>query len=177
MLPLAGAPGWPCPFFLFGQLCVALCVADGEGLAAAVAAVVPAVVPVVEDVADVLDVVDDDAEWLVAALATAKLPPNPTPSAPAVTAVPIMILPSLDFNVSASSRSGDGPDAQDTRAGCGRTAALLCRRYEICPLSDLWGCWDQRADRPTVNTCWLAWVASDPMPVTALPDGASALIR
>jgi len=93
----AGAPALPCPFFMFGQLCVAL----GLGVAdAALAAVVPVVVD---------EVVDDGEEWLVAALATAMLPPNPTPSAPAPIAVPIMILPSLDFNVSASSRSGDGP--------------------------------------------------------------------
>jgi hypothetical protein len=115
---------------MFGQLCVALCEAEGEGLAVADAALA-AVVPVVDEVVDVVvEVVDDGEEWLVAALATARLPPNPTPSAPAPTAVPIMILPSLDFNVSASSRSGDGPGSQDTRAGCGRTAAILCRRYE-----------------------------------------------
>ena len=75
----------------------------------------------VVDVVD--DVVDDGVEWVVAALATARLPPNPTPSAPAPTAAPIMILPSLDFNVSASSRSGDGP-AHRTPA---RAAAALQR--------------------------------------------------
>jgi len=102
VLALAGAPGLPCPFFMFGQLCVALCEADGEGLAVADAALA-AVVPVVDDVVDVVDdVVDDGVEWVVAALATAMLAPNPTPSAPAPTAVPIMILPSLDFNLSAS---------------------------------------------------------------------------
>ena len=101
MLLLAGAPGLLCPFFMFGQLCVALFEADGEGLAVADAALA-AVVPVVDEVVDVDDVVDDGEEWLVAALATAMLPPNPTPSAPAPTAVPIMILPSLDFNLSAS---------------------------------------------------------------------------
>jgi hypothetical protein len=102
----------PCPFFMFGQLCVALCEADGEGLAAADAALA-AVVPVVDEIVDVVDdVVDDGEEWLVAALATARLPPNPTPSAPAPTAVPIMILPSLDFNVSAS---------------CGRVMVLVHR--------------------------------------------------
>ena len=123
MLPLAGAPGLPCPFFMFGQLCVALCEADGEGLAVADAALA-AVVPVVDDVVDVVDdVVDDGEEWLVAALATAMLPPNPTPSAPAPTAVPIMILPSLDFNVSASSRSGDGPGPRTPA----RAAAALQR--------------------------------------------------
>jgi glycosyltransferase involved in cell wall biosynthesis len=140
VLLLAGAPGLPCPFFMFGQLCVALCEADGEGLAVADAALA-AGVPVVDEVVDVVDdVVDDGEEWLVAALATAMLPPNPTPSAPAPTAVPIMILPSLDFNVSASSRLGDGPSAQDTRAGCGRTAAILCLRYETGFPDDSWGC-------------------------------------
>ena len=133
MVVPAGAPGLPCPFFMFGQLCVALCEAEGEGVAVLADAALTAVVPVVDDeVVDVVDdVVDDGEEWLVAALATAMLPPNPTPSAPAPTAVPIMILPSLEFNVSASSRSGDGPGAQDTRAGCGHAAAMLCRRYEI----------------------------------------------
>ncbi|HEV2254105.1 MAG TPA: hypothetical protein VGS06_13000 [Streptosporangiaceae bacterium] len=140
MLLLAGAPGLFCPFFMFGQLWVAFCEAEGEGVAVADAALA-AVVPVVDEVVDVVDdVVDDGEEWLVAALATAMLPPNPTPSAPAPTAVPIMILPSLDFNVSASSRSGDGPGAQDTRAGCGRTAVKLCRRYETGLLEDSWGC-------------------------------------
>jgi hypothetical protein len=90
---------------MFGQLCVA----DADGVAAGVAdPLLAAVVPDVDDV--VVDEVDDvvDAgvdEWLVAALATARLPPNPTPSAPAPTAVAIAILPSRDFNVSASSRS------------------------------------------------------------------------
>lgn len=94
---------------MFGQLCVALFEAEGEGLAVLDTAL-SAVVPEVEAVVDVVDeVVDDGVEWLVAALATARLPPNPTPSAPAPTAVPIMILPSLDLNVIASSRSGEGP--------------------------------------------------------------------
>ena len=110
MLLLVGLPRGPCPFFMFWQLCMALCEADGEGLALADAALA-AVAPVVDEVVDeVDDVVDDGVEWVVAALATATLPPNPTPSAPAPTAAPIMILPSLDFNVSASSRSGDGPE-------------------------------------------------------------------
>jgi len=109
VLLLPAAPGLACPFFMFGQLCVALFEAEGEGLAVLDAAL-PAVVPEVEAVVDVVDeVVDDGVEWLVAALATARLPPNPTPSAPAPTAVPIMILPSLDLNVIASSRSGEGP--------------------------------------------------------------------
>jgi hypothetical protein len=103
VLVLADAPGRPCPFFMFWQLCVALCEADGEGVAVLTDAALTAVVPVVTDVVDVF--VDNVvvAEWLVAALATARLPPNPTPSAPAPTAVPIMILPSLDLTVSASS--------------------------------------------------------------------------
>ena len=112
---------------MFWQLCVALFEADGEGLAVADAALA-AVVSVVDEVVDVVDdVVDDGEEWLVAALATAMLPPNPTPSAPAPTAVPIMILPSLDFNVSASSRSGDGPGARTPA----RAAAAL-QRYSAC---------------------------------------------
>ena len=82
---------------MFGQLCVALGEALGVGAAELAEAAVTAVDDVVVDV-----VVDDGEEWLVAALATAMLPPNPTPSAPAPTAVPIMILLSLDFNVSAS---------------------------------------------------------------------------
>ena len=97
---------------MFGQLCVALLEAEGEGRAVLDAAL-PAVVPEVEAVVDVVDeVVDDGVEWLVVALATAMLPPNPTPSALAPTAVPIMILPSLDLNVIASSRSGEGPGAR-----------------------------------------------------------------
>jgi hypothetical protein len=91
---------------MFAQLCVALCVAgdEGEGVAALLGdPALTAVVLVPDD--------DDVAEdvCVVAALATAMLAPNPTPSAPAPIAVPIMILPSLVFNVSASSRSGDGP--------------------------------------------------------------------
>ena len=84
---------------MFGQLCVALCVVDGAGAGVAAVAAV-ALVPV--------DDVDED-ECVVAALATAMLAPNPTPSAPAPIAVPIRILPSVVFNVSASSWSGDGP--------------------------------------------------------------------
>ena len=97
VLAFPGAPCMlPCVPLMFGHLCAVLCVADGEGEGvAAVTAVVP--VDVDEDVC------------VVAALATAVLAPNPTPSAPAPIAVPIMILPSLVFNVSASSRSGDGP--------------------------------------------------------------------
>ena len=70
-------------------------VADGEGAAAVFAdPFFTAVVAVPWDVAEVVCV--------VAALATARLAPNPTPSAPAPTAAPIMILPRLVFNVSAS---------------------------------------------------------------------------
>ena len=84
----------PCVPLMFGHLCAVLCVADdeGEGVAA-----VTAVVPV-----DV-DVDADEDVCVVAALATAMLAPNPTPSAPAPIAVPIMILPSLVFNVSSPS--------------------------------------------------------------------------
>jgi hypothetical protein len=98
-------PGAPCPLFMFGQLCVPLCVPDGAGVAAVPAdPALAAVVPVADD--DVDAGVD---EWVVAALAAARLPPNPTPSAPAPTAVAMMILPSLVVNVSASSRWSDGP--------------------------------------------------------------------
>jgi hypothetical protein len=91
---------------MFGQLCVALCVADDEGEGVAALLGDPALTAVVLAPDD-----DDVAEdvCVVAALATAMLAPNPTPSAPAPIAVPIMILPSVVFNVSASSRSGDGP--------------------------------------------------------------------
>lgn len=89
-----------------GQLCVALCVTDGAGDGVAALLAEPALTAVALAPDD-----DDVAEdvCVVAALATAMLAPNPTPSAPAPIAVPIMILPSLVFNVSASSRSGDGP--------------------------------------------------------------------
>ena len=110
MLVLAGAPGLPCPFFMFWQLCVAFFEAEGEGVAELAGAALTAVVAVVDDVVDVFVDGVVVAEWLVAALATARLPPNPTPSAPAPTAVPIAIFPSLDLTVSASSWSGDGPE-------------------------------------------------------------------
>ena len=90
--------------FMCWQLCVALGVADGEGVAAVLADPALTAVVAVPDEFDVVEVV-----CVVAALATAMLAPNPTPSAPAPIAVPMMILPSLVFNVSASSRSGDGP--------------------------------------------------------------------
>jgi hypothetical protein len=151
---------------MFWQLCVALFEAEGEGVAELADAALTAVVPVVREVVDVFadDVVV--AEWLVAALAAARLPPNPTPSAPAPTAVPIMILPSLDLNVSASSRSGDGPGHRTPAL-----AATALRRDSVGAMRR-----GQRAGRVTVKTSWLAWVASEPMPVTASPDGASALI-
>ena len=91
---------------MFGQLCVALWVADDEGEGVAALLGDPALTAVVL-VPDDDDVAEDVC--VVAALATAMLAPNPTPSAPAPITVPIMILPSLVFNVSASSRSGDGP--------------------------------------------------------------------
>ena len=161
MLVLAGAPCMPCPFFMFWQLCVALCEAEGEGVAVLADAALTAVVPVVDEV------VDDVVDWFVAALATDMLTPNPTPSAPVPTAVPIMILPSLDLNVSASSRSGDGPGPRTPAL-----AAAALRRDSAGAMR--WG--GQREGRVTVKTSWLAWVASEPMPVTAPPDAASALI-
>ena len=105
VLPLpAGAPGAPFPPFMFVQLCVGFAVDDAEGVAVVELAdpALAAVVPDVED--EVVEVVEDVvvAEWVVAAPATAMLAPSPTPSAPAPTALPIMILPSLVFNVSAS---------------------------------------------------------------------------
>jgi hypothetical protein len=104
-LPL-GAPGAPCPPFMFVQ-CVGFGVDDAEGVAAVLAdPALPAVVPDVEDEVVEDEVVDDVvvAECVVAALATAMLAPSPAPSAPKPTALPIMILPSLVFNVSASKR-------------------------------------------------------------------------
>jgi hypothetical protein len=85
---------------MFVQWCVGFGVDDAEGVAAVPAD--PALTAVVPDVGD--EVVDDVvvAECVVAALATAMLAPSPTPSALAPTAAPIMILPSLVFNVSAS---------------------------------------------------------------------------
>ena len=79
---------------MFGHLCVA----DADGLAAGVADVLAFDVEPVDDVPVlVVDAVVDVEldEWDVAALATAMLPPNPTPSAPAATAVPMMTFPSL----------------------------------------------------------------------------------
>jgi hypothetical protein len=98
--PPVGAPGAPCPPFIFVQWCAGFCVDEGVGAVVAVLAdpALTAVVAGVED--EVVDV--EAAECVVAALATARLPPNPTPSAPAPTAVPIRILPSLVFKVSAS---------------------------------------------------------------------------
>jgi hypothetical protein len=77
---------------MFGQLC-GECVADGAGVAAAAFP---------ESAELVLAVVDDGAACEVAALATARLPPSPAPSATAPTAVVMMIRPSLVCNVSAS---------------------------------------------------------------------------
>ena len=58
-LPVLVLPGAPCLFwppFMFGQLCVALGVADAEGVAAVLAD--PLLAVVVPDVDDVDDVVD-----------------------------------------------------------------------------------------------------------------------
>ena len=81
---------------MFGQLCegAVLGVAVGEDVAAVAAD--PALTAVVVMPPDVDEVV------CVAALATAMLAPNPAPSAPAATAAPMMILPRVVFNVSAS---------------------------------------------------------------------------
>ena len=99
---------------------MALGFADDEGAGVAALLGDPALTAVVLAPDD--DVAEDVC--VVAALATAMLAPNPTPSAPAPIAVPIMILPSVVFNVSASSRSGGGP-AHRTPA---QTADLLERR-------------------------------------------------
>jgi len=96
VLLLLGVPGTPrLPPFMFWQLCVGLLDADGEGVAAVLAD--PALAAVV-----VADPDDVDDVCVVAALATARLPPSPTPSAPAPIALARIILPSLVFNVSAS---------------------------------------------------------------------------
>ena len=68
--------------------------ADGAGVAAAaLPELAEFVLAVVDDAGAVCD---------VAALATARLPPSPAPSATAPTAVVMMIRPSLVCNVSAS---------------------------------------------------------------------------
>jgi hypothetical protein len=77
---------------------VHLCVAAADGLAAGVAAVLADDADPVLAVDAVVDVEVD--EWVVAALATAMLPPNPTPSAPAAMAVPMMTFPSLVRTIS-----------------------------------------------------------------------------
>ena len=112
---------------MFGQLCVALCVADDEGEGVAALLGDPALTAVVLASDD-----DDVAEdvCVVAALATAMLAPNPTPSAPAPIAVPIMILPSLVFNVSASSWSGDGPAHRTPARAADFLQRTLCQPYE-----------------------------------------------
>jgi hypothetical protein len=81
--------------FMFGQLWVE-CVADGAGVAAAAFP---------ESAELVLAVVDDaGAACDVAALATARLPPSPAPSATAPTAAVMMVRPSLVCTIGASSR-------------------------------------------------------------------------
>jgi hypothetical protein len=112
----------PCgarPPFLFGQLCVA----EGEGVGAVLADPEPAAV--VPDAGG--EVSEDEGE--VAALATARLAPNPAPSAPAPTAVTMMILPSLVLNVSASLGRG-WVRTQENHAGFGPAAAKLSPGYE-----------------------------------------------
>ena len=118
---------------------------------------------VVDEVDDVVDAGVD--EWLVAALATAMLPPIPTPSAPAPTAVPMMMVPSLDLTVFSSWSGGPGHRRP-------RPAGAALQRDSAGGMKSS----RQRHGKATVKTSWLAWVASEPMPITAAPDGASALI-
>jgi hypothetical protein len=167
--PVLVLPGAPCPFCMFGQLCVVPCVADGLGVAAALAdPLLAAVVPDVDD-----EVVDDEVDadvdgCEVAALATAMLAPNPTPSAPAPTAVPMRTLLTLDLNMPASSRLGDGPGP--------RTPTLAEAEMQRCSVRDMKSA--QLAGRATVKTSWPCWVVIRPMPVTGEsgdPDGASAV--
>ena len=89
-----GLPRWALP--MFGQLCegAVLGVAVGEEVAAVVADPALTAVVMPPDV--------DEVMCVVAALATAMLAPNPAPSAPDPTAAPMMILPRVVFNVSAS---------------------------------------------------------------------------
>ena len=149
---------------MFWQLCAAVRVADGGGVAVLAGAALAAVVPVLDDVTD--DVVDAGAaERLVAALATAMLPPIPTPSAPAPTAVPMTIVPSLDLTVFSSWSGGPGHRRP-------RPAGAALQRDSAGGMKSS----RQRYGRATVKTSWLACVASEPMPITAAPDGASALI-
>ena len=82
---------------MFGQLCegAVLGVAVGGEVAAVVAeSALTAIVLMPPDAGEVVCV--------VAALAIATLAPNAAPSAPAPAAAPMMILPSVVFNVSAS---------------------------------------------------------------------------
>jgi len=61
-LPVLALPGAPCPFFMFWQLCVVLCVPDGLGVAGLLAdPLLAAVVPAVDDEA-VDDVVDAEVD-------------------------------------------------------------------------------------------------------------------
>jgi hypothetical protein len=114
------------------------CVADGEEGAAAFG--VPGLAGAVPVSAD--DVVDDDDtvaeveagdECDVAALATARLLPSPTPSAPIPTAVAMMIRPSLVFNVSASKEGWVMILSTRTPA----LAAACLRRQSPCRMKSL----------------------------------------
>ena len=91
-------PGLPrCALPTFGQLC------EGAVLGVAVGGEVAAVVADPALTADAVMPPDvGEVACAVAALATAMLAPNPAPSAPAATAAPMMILPRVVFNVSAS---------------------------------------------------------------------------
>jgi hypothetical protein len=79
---------------MFGHWWVLECVADGAGVAAMTA---PELAELVVAVVD-----DAGAACEVTALATARLPPRPAPSAPAPTAAVMMIRLSLVCNVCAS---------------------------------------------------------------------------
>ena len=82
---------------MFGQLC------EGAVLGVAVGGEVAAVVADPALTADAVMPPDvGEVACAVAALAIATLAPNAAPSAPAPAAAPMMILPSVVFNVSAS---------------------------------------------------------------------------
>lgn len=109
------------PAFVVGHLWVG----DGEGAAATCAE--PELAGFDDD--DTAADVDAGDECEVAALATARLLPSPTPSAPVPTAVAMMIRLSLVFNVSASLRSGmilQAGHPDQLRPFCGETLRPIC---------------------------------------------------
>jgi hypothetical protein len=103
---------------MFGQLWVE-CVADGAGVAAAT---------LPESAELVLAVVDDVAPCDVAALATARLPPSPAPSATAPTPAVMMIRLSLVCTVTRLLAIDDRLTKENS-AHCGFAEAMLCGRY------------------------------------------------